>query len=224
MKICIRCPHSSLSTPTWRDRHRDPTRCSSSSEPTLSLPQNERGTTRGSDACHDPTPVCLRAASRDRRTAASPHDGHLPQPAVHQSPGGARPGRPPMRGCPPYPHRSGSRPLAQIPQSTGPPAAWQAGLQALPRLGAATRSPLPPPPARPCRLTRPPAPGAGRAAPLRSYWATPRSQRPPRCRLHRPAVGSAGWREAAKDGGGRGGWGVPRLGLITDFTQWKKKA
>lgn len=145
MKICIRCPHSSLSTPTWRDRHRDPTRCSSSSEPTLSLPQNERGTTRGSDACHDPTPVCLRAASRDRRTAASPHDGHLPQPAVHQSPGGARPGRPPMRGCPPYPHRSGSRPLAQTLQSTGPPAAWRAGLQALPRLGAATRSPLPRP-------------------------------------------------------------------------------
>lgn len=145
MKICIRCPHSSLSTPTWRDRHRDPARCSSSSEPTLSLPQNERGTTRGSDACHDPTPVCLRAASRDRRTAASPHDGHLPQPAVHQSPGGARPGRPPMRGCPPYPHRSGSRPLAQTPQSTGPPAAWRAGLQLCPGSGPPPAPPSPGP-------------------------------------------------------------------------------
>lgn len=194
MKICIRCPHSSLSTPTWRDRHRDPTRCSSSSEPTLSLPQNERGTTRGSDACHDPTPVCLRAASRDRRTAASPHDGHLPQPAVHQSPGGARPGRPPMRGCPPYPHRSGSRPLAQTPQSTGPPAAWRAGLQALPRLGAATRSPLPRPgpaasPARQHQAQAEPrrsapigqrrAPSGPRAAACTApQWAAPDDARP----------------------------------------------
>lgn len=84
------------------------------------------------------------------------------------------------------PLKSGARPPPDEPGLSPAPAR---GRRPLPPQALSQPRPVP---AQPCRLTRPPAPGAGRAAPHSSYWATPRSQRPPRRRLHRPVVSSAG--------------------------------
>lgn len=157
----------------------------------------------------DPQPPAKRARHNERQRCVPRPDTRLSPSGLTRPTDGGVPTRrtPPAARRAPEPGRSEAReapderlsavpaPKRLPPPCANPPKhgpARRLTSRASSSAPARGRHPLPPPPARPCRLTRPPAPGAGRAAPLRSYWATPRSQRPPRCRLHRPAVGSAG--------------------------------